>query len=668
MTETGRLRFAFGTLTLFFIFICLEIQIYSPTKNLIRKMEADMPECLRQSPREFEFDAKFAVAFSDWFSLLRGLPEVFTALGLLFFAGIRNSSILAVTPFLILALGIDDAFLMIHSWQLASKRRHNSATKAHDELPVNMAVAELLAEMLEETGTAILISALTNIFADLVGAFIGSEEITLLYVGNIACLNACIYICLALLSFEINLTLKKLFPSDSPLLEIEKHREEKVLPFYTTAQLFVNNPGDLSNATRRRHLNELIEQMEQLKYAYPAESSLYFVRTYEEFETFMRDDDSDFLCGVSENNNNSSKSTREEHQFDLSDLDTFLNWPEFRHWRGLLKFHNQLDKDGAGQVRNRTVLDTLMATVAYHGDDLQNWYNRALMLRDWRNVVDKYVAEFNVSVLHDDGLYLDLLENMEHFFNAQGLGHPFGVFVLSFSASDEPSGSSRSLSLRSFPSSAVRKHPPPLIRCVHSFYAFWARFIVKNAWGVILFCILFVPAGAAPMSEDELKKTIEHMEDKVTFASQTWFLVFAVVAMVAALVAWIAFIYKEVRDSREAMGTDLKKVETKVETKLDAMNTKVDAMNTKVETKLDAMNTTLSELKHMMANGRAGQNAQRHPVINANVGHQNGDPVINANVGHQNGNPVINADVGHQNEDLAINATLFTKMSNSTTL
>uniref|UniRef100_A0A183BVE9 SSD domain-containing protein n=1 Tax=Globodera pallida TaxID=36090 RepID=A0A183BVE9_GLOPA len=109
-----------------------------------------------------------------------------TALGLLFFAGIRNSSILAVTPFLILALGIDDAFLMIHSWQLSSKRRHNSATKAHDELPVNLAVAEQLAEVLEETGPAILISALTNIFADLVGAFIGSEEITLLCVGNIA--------------------------------------------------------------------------------------------------------------------------------------------------------------------------------------------------------------------------------------------------------------------------------------------------------------------------------------------------------------------------------------------------------------------------------------------------------------------------------------------------
>lgn len=45
-----------------------------------------------------------------------------TALGLLFYAGMRYSSILSVTPFLILALGVDDAFLTIHSWQSVCKR------------------------------------------------------------------------------------------------------------------------------------------------------------------------------------------------------------------------------------------------------------------------------------------------------------------------------------------------------------------------------------------------------------------------------------------------------------------------------------------------------------------------------------------------------------------
>lgn len=45
-----------------------------------------------------------------------------TGLGILFFCGMRYSSILSLTPFLILTLGVDDAFLTIHSWQSVSKR------------------------------------------------------------------------------------------------------------------------------------------------------------------------------------------------------------------------------------------------------------------------------------------------------------------------------------------------------------------------------------------------------------------------------------------------------------------------------------------------------------------------------------------------------------------
>lgn len=50
-----------------------------------------------------------------------------TALGLLFFAGLRYGSILAVCPFLIIAIGVDDAFLMIHAWQRVSKRMQREA-------------------------------------------------------------------------------------------------------------------------------------------------------------------------------------------------------------------------------------------------------------------------------------------------------------------------------------------------------------------------------------------------------------------------------------------------------------------------------------------------------------------------------------------------------------
>ncbi|KAH7726602.1 CRE-PTR-23 protein [Aphelenchoides avenae] len=413
-----------------------------------------------------------------------------TALGLLFFAGVRYGSILAVCPFLIIAIGVDDAFLMIHAWQRVSKRMQRDA-KVEDT------VANRLSMVLVETGPAILISALTNIFADAVGSFTGSPEITLLCIGNISCIvvdffyqitlysaimaivgqremerekqNAIAYtggenasndsdsgksstsfhdavkakftafiawyvkmitnvvaaslLCLfwiaflavgfnAMLKFEINLTTSKLFPRDSPLLEIEHYRENFVLPFYTTAQVFVNNPGNLSDPVRRSHLNHLVEDMEALSNAYPAESSNYFLRDFEIFESLQHsnNDDVEVDEAAEEDPSVGSNTTaiaadprKEDLAFSMNDLPEFLQWPEYDWWKGLLKYH---------QEGNATVLDAIMINIAFHGEELKDWYKRAQMLREWRQVVDRYKNEFNVSVLHDDGLYLDLLENM----------------------------------------------------------------------------------------------------------------------------------------------------------------------------------------------------------------------------------------------------------------
>lgn len=61
---------------------------------------------------------------------------------------------------------------------------------------------------------------------------------------------------------------------------------------------------------------------------------------------------------------------------------------------------------------NTLVLDGILITIAYHGQELKGWYNRANLLKQWRQVVDRYANKFNLSVLHSDGLYLDLLDNM----------------------------------------------------------------------------------------------------------------------------------------------------------------------------------------------------------------------------------------------------------------
>lgn len=102
-----------------------------------------------------------------------------TAMGILFFCGVRFGSILCVTPFLVLAIGVDDAYLMIHAWQRISKQLANRPVKED-------CVAYRLSLVLIDTGPAVLISALTNITADAVGSVTGSPEVTLLCIGNMA--------------------------------------------------------------------------------------------------------------------------------------------------------------------------------------------------------------------------------------------------------------------------------------------------------------------------------------------------------------------------------------------------------------------------------------------------------------------------------------------------
>uniref|UniRef100_A0A0N5AZ70 SSD domain-containing protein n=1 Tax=Syphacia muris TaxID=451379 RepID=A0A0N5AZ70_9BILA len=102
-----------------------------------------------------------------------------TALSIMFLVGVRFSSILCVIPFLVLSIGVDSSYLMIHEWQRVTKEIREKKVKRDDS------VGHRLSEVLCEVGPAILISAITNILADAVGCWTSSPEIRLLCIGNL---------------------------------------------------------------------------------------------------------------------------------------------------------------------------------------------------------------------------------------------------------------------------------------------------------------------------------------------------------------------------------------------------------------------------------------------------------------------------------------------------
>lgn len=399
-----------------------------------------------------------------------------TALGALFFGGVRFGSILCVTPFLVLAIGVDDAYLMIHSWQRVTAERRQHPVE-------NDSPGSRLSEVLVDTGPAILISALTNIFADVAGCFTSSPEISLLGYGNMACIfcdfiyqitfysaimtitgyfemkeeeqkrhiktiacgadnddSSCTsssvegfdvvvkrnvqsfletYISLLTNAFfqflvilvwivflvisiygitimNINLSPRKLFMEDSSLREMDDLRVKYVIPNYYLANVFVRKPGDLTDGGRLERLNQFVEEMEHLNGSWGALGTNYFIRDFVDFQKAMVEEE-EAEGGEEE------KSIVKRGGVDVNNLPMFLEWPEYLFWKGFVQYHFESDK---------TILDRFFITFAIHGNNLQSWPARGDALREWRKVVDKYSSEFGLSVFSDDGIYVDLIENM----------------------------------------------------------------------------------------------------------------------------------------------------------------------------------------------------------------------------------------------------------------
>ncbi|CAG9538028.1 unnamed protein product [Cercopithifilaria johnstoni] len=393
-----------------------------------------------------------------------------TAIGLLLIViGIQYDAILSITPLLTLAIGVDDAYLMIHAWQRVTRECNLHPVK-DDCVPYR------LSQVLEETGPAILISALTNILADAIGSFTGSPSITILCFGNmlsifidyiyqltfysaIMCIVGhfemkaaaeqqnthsikidnekkgtiinyckknsytfreytknicasilegyvtlvtneifaigvfCLWVILVIVSLygisktKIELKSEKLFPLDSPLIELNDLLEWYQIPEHTMALFYVNNPGNLSDTDRLQRLNQMVSELEFINGSWGSESTNYFIRDFTDYEKLLTEADEDY------------DSVNTSVVFKEDDLPIFLDWPEYQRWHGFVI----LDETGH--------LLKFFFTTAYYGENLKDWPERGIMLNKWRNIIDKY-REFNVTVFMDDAIFLDLIDNM----------------------------------------------------------------------------------------------------------------------------------------------------------------------------------------------------------------------------------------------------------------
>ncbi|CAI5448629.1 unnamed protein product [Caenorhabditis angaria] len=365
-----------------------------------------------------------------------------SALGILFWFGFRFGTILCVTPFLILAIGVDDAYLQIHACMRLTMEDSG------------MTKREKIARMLIEVGPSIAITSMTNLLAFLVGIYTPTPEISLFCAGNavailfdfvyqITMYTAILSICENLemrknatkrknstqsfkneaftqfldgycdwvansythvmllfcfltylyvsiqgaLSINIILSPDKLVIGDSPLLEVNYLRDTFVLPNYTTVNIFVNNPGNLSDPKNVAYMDSLIESFESYPECLGKRFSHYFARDYEYFRTESQIEEEEGEVEVFAN------------PYSKPAMREFLAWPEFQYWNGFVKF----DKNEN--------LSKFWATVSYHGEKLGDFQVRKELLNRWRETADQFEA-LNVTIFDDYAPFVDQLSTI----------------------------------------------------------------------------------------------------------------------------------------------------------------------------------------------------------------------------------------------------------------
>uniref|UniRef100_A0A158P8B0 SSD domain-containing protein n=1 Tax=Angiostrongylus cantonensis TaxID=6313 RepID=A0A158P8B0_ANGCA len=152
-----------------------------------------LPFFPQTSKRKDQFSLGFALMFStvviclfsssyyhnaiDFGKILVGLAAILCPLlaitstfGLLTLFASRINSLLLVMPFLIMGIGVDSSFLMIHSWVKMAGQNCDAASR--------------LASVYEESGPSITISSMTNVLSFGIGAITPTPEIRLFCYGT----------------------------------------------------------------------------------------------------------------------------------------------------------------------------------------------------------------------------------------------------------------------------------------------------------------------------------------------------------------------------------------------------------------------------------------------------------------------------------------------------
>lgn len=147
-------------------------------------------------------------------------------------------------------------------------------------------------------------------------------------------------------------------------MQVDNRREHLIIPHYTVLNVFINQPGDLSDESRLRELYRMVSELETFPESWGPKATLLFLNDFLPYERdsarsrddaiMLDEDDSDddekpigngtlLVAGGDSTAPRTSAQRLDGQQlyFDANDLEQFLQWPEYSYWKGFLRIETQ---------------------------------------------------------------------------------------------------------------------------------------------------------------------------------------------------------------------------------------------------------------------------------------------------------------------------------------
>ncbi|KAI6221320.1 Patched domain-containing protein 3 [Aphelenchoides fujianensis] len=361
--------------------------------------------------------------------------SITTTFGLFGFLGHRVNSVALITPFLIMGIGVNDAFLLVAAW-------HRTAIH-------KISIPQRMGLILEDVGPSItyislfcrvtaIALALCYVFTLLLfvpilcyasrlenpnvaavsrdpnsrGAQLARlyDKVAVAYckwimhpaTGIVVCLLVVSFLCFAIVGFiriDARLDTEKILPFESPIREPHKLIAHKVWTDYYPVTVFVNEPVDLGDPEKMSRLKQMAAEFEAMdKFGVHALCGRGTTRSSRN-KTASSAPSSTSRTAIRTRRRPPRALERPPGPF-YKKLDKFLASAFYKHYRAFLKIDHSFDVP----VRR------FWFTIIYH--NTTNWDERIELMLQLRAVADRY-EDLGASVWEVNGMFVDQMLSLK---------------------------------------------------------------------------------------------------------------------------------------------------------------------------------------------------------------------------------------------------------------